>query len=132
MKKEGRNQKANASNANNNNAMCSNHRCCAERRLIAEKIREARKHGVAPDGTVHWIRRKYGKDISVWRIIFDNNEKKYEYGCSIPCVLCRRELIRFDFNVHVTTGTEQWFHGYLTNDDAPVSKLTSGQMRTWT
>lgn len=115
---------------NNESVVRNDFRCCAERNLIASKVREAGRHGVPRSGTVHWIRRKYGKDVSVWRTI-RSDDSSVRFGCCVPCVACRRTLVAFGFVVHVPTGPDSWYHGRLTDDGAPVSKPTSEQCRVW-
>lgn len=97
--------------------------CCAERRLLNIWIEKAKKKGVPSHRTVHWIRRKIGPDISTWRITSDG-----QHGCSIPCIYCRDEIIKFDLRVTCCIGKDQWFCGFLNDVDAPQSKLTSGQV----
>jgi len=45
-------------------------------------------------------------------------------GCSVPCVMCRRELLRFRIPVVCRTPEETWFTGQLDELGAPVSKPT--------
>jgi hypothetical protein len=77
---------------------------------------------------VNWVRRKIGPDIVVWRMLGNG-----ELGCSTPCVLCARELARFDLRVHclVANGAQEdpsaWFSGRLTDAGAPTCKMTSRQ-----
>lgn len=103
----------------------SNHRCCAERRLLDKVVREAMRHGVSRHSIVTWVRRKYGADVIVWRMLGNGS-----LGCSVPCVFCRREIVRFDLRVHVVIDNSlTWYHGFMTDNDAPPSKLTCGQKR---
>ncbi|KAF5837998.1 hypothetical protein DUNSADRAFT_3591 [Dunaliella salina] len=71
-----------------------------------------------------WIRRKNGPNLSVWRQRVDGT-----LGCAAPCVLCQRELLRFDMRVHCTTPGDGFFRGRLDEEGAPSCKLTTGQMR---
>jgi len=50
-------------------------------------------------------------------------------GCSVPCVMCRRELLRFELRVKCVTEDGEWFEGRLDEPGAPRSKLTSGQKK---
>ena len=100
--------------------------CCAERRLIASKVRDAERHGVPRNATVHWVRRKFGKDMTVWRYTKDDGVTR-EFGCCVPCVMCRRTLLDFQMRMHVVTRDGQWFHGMLTDEGAPASKFTRAQ-----
>ncbi len=103
--------------------------CCAERRLIASKVREAVQHGVPRAGIIHWVRRKFGKDMTIWRIV--QRDANSELGCCVPCVLCRSKLIEFQMRVHVVTSDGEWYHGHMSDACAPVSKPTSGQKQMW-
>lgn len=100
----------------------SNHRCCAERRLIGHWVEQARKKGVPRAKIIAWVRRKMGSDISVWRHTSDG-----AYGCSVPCPLCARVLIQFDVTVHCYLGEGRWYRGRLTDPGAPEGKPTTFQ-----
>lgn len=104
----------------------SNHRCCAERRLLTQQMRAAVRHGVAPHQRITWARRKFGCHIAVVRPRGDGT-----LGCSVPCVLCRAALIKHDVTVHVIVdpASKHWYHGRLTEHNAPMSKPTSGQVK---
>ncbi|KAK9868923.1 hypothetical protein WJX84_009457 [Apatococcus fuscideae] len=97
-----------------------------ERRLLEQWVQEARRHGVASHKVVSWVRRKIGPDIIVWRCRSDGSR-----GCATPCVLCHRQLCKFDLRVHCSLNSQQWFSGRLTDGDAPPPVLTSGQRRQW-
>ena len=43
--------------------------------------------------------------------------------------MCRQELIRHDITVHVVGETGQWYHGRLSEPQAPSSFPTSGQVK---
>lgn len=106
-------------------ATLSNHRCCAERRLLEAWRRRARQHGVRRHQVVTWIRRKVGANICVWRERVDRS-----LGCATPCVLCCREMLRYDLRVHCSlqsSGHDAWYTGKLDSTDAPRSKPTLGQ-----
>ncbi|KAK9867686.1 hypothetical protein WJX84_003091 [Apatococcus fuscideae] len=98
----------------------------AQRRLLEQWIQEARRHGVAHHKVVSWVRRKIGPDILIWRCRSDGSR-----GCATPCVLCHRQLCKFDLRVHCSLDAQQWFSGRLTDFDAPSPVLTSGQRRQW-
>ena len=100
----------------------------------------ARRHGVPAHKVVPWVRRKLGPTVVVLRFRNDGS-----LGCSVPCVLCQRELTRFDLQVHcflgagasghggtadAGNGTGQWFSGRLSEPGAPTPVLTAGQRRT--
>ena len=55
--------------------------------------------------------------------------KEVRIGCSIPCHLCRRQIVEMDMTVHAVTNSGTWFHGKLTDDAAPPSKFTHGQVK---
>jgi hypothetical protein len=60
----------------------------------------------------------------VWRCRSDGS-----LGCATPCLLCRRELLRFDLRVHCPLDNGTWFRGRLDEGGAPPPALTSGQRR---
>ncbi|KAL6753702.1 hypothetical protein V8C86DRAFT_1761062, partial [Haematococcus lacustris] len=101
-----------------------NHRCCAERRLLDTWLCQARRHGLRPHQYRAWIRRKAGPDIVVWRQRMDGS-----LGCAAPCVLCHRELLRFDLRVHCSLPGQLWFSGRLDEEGAPPCKPTTAQRR---
>eukprot|EP00983_Pelagomonas_calceolata_P112185 1159859-Pelagomonas_calceolata.AAC.1 len=97
---------------------------CAERRLLADWVCLARRHGLRPHQFTTWIRRKNGPNLAVWRQRVDGT-----LGCAAPCVLCQRELLRFDMRVHCTMPGDGFFRGRLDEEGAPSCKPTTGQMR---
>ena len=64
-------------------------------------------------------------DICVYRQLCDGT-----LGCATPCLLCQRELLRFDMRVHVSQTSTLWFSGRLSDLDAPLSQLTGMQRRS--
>ena len=82
----------------------------------------ARKKGLSGQRAVAWVRRKLGPDISTWRI-----NASGAVCCAVPCVLCRREILRFGFRLSCPLGQGRYFCGWLDDAAAPVSKLTSQQ-----
>lgn len=100
----------------------SDHRLCAERRLVAAWMHRAVRHGVSRHACVTWIRRKAGSTIIVWRKLSDQS-----LCCAIPCVFCARVLQRHGFRVSCTLSNSHWYHGYLSDDSAPESVMTSRQ-----
>lgn len=96
---------------------------CAACRLLESYVAEARKHGVRAHQVVLWVRRKLGPHISVWRKRSDGS-----FGCATPCVLCQRELKRYDLRVYCSQDTG-WFVGRLTEEGAPQAQLTTAQRR---
>jgi hypothetical protein len=110
----------------------SSHRCCAERNVLGAARQAAARHGVHREHKIgEWVRRKYGGDLTVWRVRADGS-----MGCCVPCPLCRKQLVRFDLRVHMIVtdlfhghSESEWFHGRMTDHGAPKSKPTSGQIR---
>ena len=84
----------------------------------------ARRHGVRPHQYAAWIRRKNGPDVAVWRQLKDGS-----LGCAVPCVLCQKELLRFDMRVYCSMSGGCWYHGRLDEEGAPPCKPTTGQSR---
>lgn len=101
------------------------------RRLLATWVQHARRHGVPSHKVVPWVRRKLGPTVVVLRFRGDGS-----LGCSVPCVLCQRELTRFDLSVCCFLGQDAagggpcWYRGRLTDEGAPTPVLTAGQRRT--
>ena len=64
----------------------------------------------------------------VWRVRQDGT-----YGCTVPCILCRQQLVRLDLRVTcpLQDGGPAWYRGKLDVPGAPESRLTQGQ-RTFT
>lgn len=60
----------------------------------------------------------------VWRLVEGN-----QVACASPCVMCQKELIRFDIRVHCLRKDGTWFSGRLDDQGAPEAVLTSGQRR---
>ena len=70
------------------------------------------------------MRRKLGANILVIRQRSDGS-----LGCAAPCVLCQKELLRFDLRVHCPLGDGGFFSGKLSDSGAPKPSLTAGQRR---
>lgn len=103
----------------------NDHLCCAERNLVSKIHAAATRHGVPMHKRVAWMRRKFGGHMTVWRPLSDGT-----LGCSIPCVICRKVLLRMHVTVHaVMSDGATWFHGQLSDQGTPRSKPTSGQVR---
>lgn len=118
---------------------------CPNCRLLDTWVLAARRHGVPSHKVVPWVRRKLGPAVVVLRFRGDGS-----LGCSVPCVLCQRELNRFDLQVHCYVGAGPgggsdksavdgaaaarheggWFSGRLSDVGAPTPVLTAGQRRT--
>jgi len=69
-----------------------------------------------------------GGVVEVERLLRDQTP-----GCSIPCILCRKELERFDVRVEcvIVTG-ERSYSWRIRAPDSPVSVFTSLQKRQFT
>lgn len=96
----------------------------AERRLLDTWIQEARKQGKKSHQVVTWVRRKAGSHMMVWR-----HQKDGTLANATPCVLCVRELEKFDLKIHCSQGEEEWFSGRLSDGSAPPARPTTGQIR---
>lgn len=96
----------------------STHRCCAERNVLGKWIARAGRNGVPHHRVIAWVRRKSGGDVAITR---------GPGRCSVPCILCRRVLEKFDMRVTCILEDGRCFAGHL--QDAPPSKLTSRQTR---
>uniref|UniRef100_A0A383WIR3 Uncharacterized protein n=1 Tax=Tetradesmus obliquus TaxID=3088 RepID=A0A383WIR3_TETOB len=104
-------------------AASSSQDCCAERNLLAAWVTRASRAGVPRHQVVHWVRRKAGGSITVWRHLADGS-----LGVSVPCVVCKAALARFDLRVTCMVAPGQWYCGRLTEPGAPRVKPTSGQL----
>jgi hypothetical protein len=93
-----------------------------ERRLLECWVAKARRAGLARHQIVTWVRRKVGGHVTVFRTLADGT-----LACAAPCLLCQRELVRFDLRVHCSLSHEAWFSGRLTDEAAPPGKLTARQ-----
>ena len=92
--------------------------------MIDAFVRQARKKGVKEHRLIHFVRREVGTHINVLRFDSEANPQ-----CSVPCVLCRTQLIKFGISVRCITPSGECFSGALDDETAPKSKLTSGQRR---
>ena len=102
----------------------SDHRLCAERRLIDLWQRRAIRKGVDKHSVRRWIRRKAGSSMCTWRIDANGRE-----GCSIPCHLCRREISRLGLRVTCVVSPGVTWSGDLNDPRAPASQFTTRQRR---
>ena len=97
------------------------------RRLLESYLEQARRHGITGHRVNTWVRRKLGSRIAVWRLKADGS-----LGCAIPCLLCQRELVRFDLTVFYTEAGGSWARGRPSHElEALGGGLTSGQRRQW-
>lgn len=97
-------------------------RCC---RLISSCVLEARRRGVQPHKVATYVRRRLGGGVAILRFRADGTP-----GCSAPCTLCARELLKYDLKVACLMENGQVFCGRLTDPGAPPAKVTGGQ-RAW-
>jgi hypothetical protein len=86
---------------------------------------EAKRRGVQPHKVPAYVRRRLGGGIAILRFRADGSP-----GCSAPCTLCARELLKFDLKVACLMEDGQVFIGRLTDPGAPPAKVTGGQ-RAW-
>mmetsp|Transcript_4045 Transcript_4045/g.7781 ORF Transcript_4045/g.7781 Transcript_4045/m.7781 type:complete len:99 (+) Transcript_4045:111-407(+) len=92
--------------------------------MINAQVQHARKKGVHSSRLVPYVRKQLGAHLNVVRLDSEANPQ-----CSVPCVLCRKQIITFGLRVRCITKTGEVFCGFLDDDEAPRSKLTSGQRR---
>jgi hypothetical protein len=97
-------------------AVCNNVHTCAERRLLERLTHLARTRGVAPHRFAHFVRRSVGC-LSISRCTADGID-----ACSLPCLLCRRQLDAF----HLRWRARDW-EGPVSDDTAGPSTLTQRQ-----
>ncbi|KAF6252587.1 hypothetical protein COO60DRAFT_515869 [Scenedesmus sp. NREL 46B-D3] len=93
------------------------------RNLLHAWVAKATRSGVPRHQVVHWVRRKAGASITVWRHLADGS-----LGVSVPCVVCKETLAQFDLRVTCMVAPGQWYCGRLTDPGAPPAKATSGQL----
>lgn len=94
-------------------------------RLITNCVVEARRHGVRPHKVASYVRRRLGGGLCVVRYRSDGSP-----GCSAPCTLCAREILKYDLKVCCLLESGEIFCGRLTDPGAPPAKVTGGQ-RAW-
>ena len=92
------------------------------RSLIAACVAEARRRGLPPHKVPGYVRRRLGGGVAVVRLRCDGSP-----GCSAPCTLCARELARYDLKVCCRLDDGAVWCGRITDPDAPLAKMTSGQ-----
>lgn len=85
-------------------------------------MNEARRRGVPPHKIVPWVRRKLGGGLLVVRFRTDGSP-----ACAAPCILCSKEIERFDLKVVCVGEDGEWFCGRLSDANAPAQRLTTGQ-----
>lgn len=85
-------------------------------------MQEARRQGVPPHRVVPWVRKKLGGGLLVVRFRTDGSP-----ACAAPCILCSKEIKRFDLKVVCVDEGGGWFCGRLSDPGAPSQRLTTGQ-----
>lgn len=100
--------------------MESNNHMCAERQLIRKMYRECLRKGYKPHQFSDWIHRKYGQLIIYRKTVYGD-------GISLPCVLCRKAIERYDI-CWVAHDGERWIHSKKT-EILPPSIPTAKQKR---
>jgi cytidine deaminase len=98
----------------------SNNHMCAERQLIRRMYRECLRKGYKPHQFSDWIHRKYGQLIVYRKTVYGD-------GISLPCVLCRKTIERYDI-CWVAHDGERWIHSKKT-EILPPSIPTAKQKR---
>lgn len=91
-------------------------------KLLDRCTRRACKDGVPDLKVADWLRRKDMGHMTVLRWKADGT-----LGCSVPCILCRRELLRYDIRFRCVLPDGSWYDGPMDAPDAPVCKMTSMQ-----
>ena len=74
----------------NNYEVTNTCQCCAERRMIHQQLRVLSKKGLSLYDFPTWFHRKYGV-TKIERLRDDGTP-----GCSIPCVMCRKVLDKYN------------------------------------
>jgi hypothetical protein len=98
----------------------SNCICCAERRLIKQLKHECVKNGNRIHKFSAWTKRKFGTLI-IYR------PTSYGYGISLPCVMCRKMIEKYDLRWKAHDG-RHWIDSQQT-DKLPKSQPTNKQRR---
>jgi hypothetical protein len=101
----------------------NNSNCCAERRLLSLLEYEAKREGQKGKKIGQWIRKKTNGYIKIWRYIGENGD----YGKVFPCCICRKSIQNFNLKVLCTMGPNEWFMGYMNEENKIHSKPTTGQ-----
>ncbi len=107
---------ANGITVNNNN------KCCAERRLLDHLEYEAKLNGQKGTKKAKWIRKQTSGVIKIWRYTADG-----QYGKVFPCSICRKSIQNLGLKVMCTMGPDEWFCGYMTEENKIHSKPTTAQ-----
>ena len=98
----------------------SNNHMCAERQLIRRLYYECLKKGYKSHQFTEWLHRKYGHLIICRKNVYGD-------AISLPCVLCRKMIERYDICWTAHDG-EQWVHSKKTIQ-LPISMPTAKQKK---
>ena len=94
--------------------------CCSERRLIKTLKHDFYKRGYRPHQFSSWVSRKHGTLVIC-------RETSYGDGISLPCVLCRKMIDKYNLKWIAYDGNE-WIHS-CKSVHVPKSKPTNKQRR---
>ena len=98
----------------------SNNHMCAERQLIRQLYRRCMTSGYKSHQFRQWLHRKHGHLVIYRKNIYGD-------AISLPCVLCRKMIERYDIYWTAYDG-KKWIHSQ--NDIClPVSRPTEKQCR---
>ena len=103
-----------------NSKSSSDSTCCAERRLIRNLKHDFLKKGYKNHQFSSWVNRKHGA-LVIYR------ETSYGDGISLPCVLCRKMIDKYNLKWIAYDGNE-WIHS-CKSVHVPKSKPTNKQRR---
>lgn len=94
--------------------------CCSERRLIKNLKRDFLKRGYKSHQFSSWVNRKHGTLVI-------SRETSYGDGISLPCVLCRKIIEKYDIKWIAYDG-KKWINSYK-DIELPKSVPTNKQRR---
>ena len=103
-----------------NSKSSSDSTCCAERRLIRNLKHDFLKKGYKNHQFSSWVNRKHGALVIC-------RETSYGDGISLPCVLCRKMIDKYNLKWIAYDGNE-WIHS-CKSVHVPKSKPTNKQRR---
>ena len=94
--------------------------CCSERRLIKTLKHDFYKRGYRPHQFSSWVSRKHGTLVI-------SRKTSYGDGISLPCVLCRKMIDKYNFKWIAHDGC-QWINSQKSTY-IPKSQPTNKQKR---
>ena len=94
--------------------------CCAERKLIRNLKHDFLKRGYRSHQFKSWLNRKCGTLVI-------RRETSYGDGISLPCVLCRKVIDKYDLK-WITHDGKTWIHSKRT-PCLPKSRPTNKQRK---